>query len=99
MPNDFMLGLLRRFGIARNATVASQPEASVNEASADDLSEIPALVQAGRTAEAEVRLRDCLARNAGHVDALQYLGLICLQSGRHAEAVSRISAAARLGRG
>lgn len=96
MPNDFMLGLLRRFGIARNATVASQPEASVNEASSGDLSDIPSLVQAGRTAEAEVRLRDCLARNAGHVDALQYLGLICLQSGRHAEAVSRISAAARL---
>ncbi len=84
--------LLRRLGLI--SARATEPEAVVEVK--DDLADIPALVQDGRAAEAEARLRACLARDARHVDALHYLGLICHQSGRHLEAVRHIREAARL---
>lgn len=45
-----------------------------------------ALIQSGRTAEAEQLLRRQLHHSPGDVDALHYLGLLCHQSGRGQEA-------------
>ncbi len=51
------------------------------------------LIQAGRIAEAEQRLRLHLERAPDDVDALHYLGLLCHQSGRIDEAVALIGKA------
>jgi len=51
------------------------------------------LIQAGRTAEAEERLRRHLEQAPDDVDALHYLGLLCHQSGRIDEAVVLIGKA------
>jgi protein O-GlcNAc transferase len=64
-----------------------------------DLSGIPALVQAGRGDEAERRLRRRLDAAPDDVDALHFLGLLCHQSGRIAEAVGLIGRAVTLAPG
>jgi predicted O-linked N-acetylglucosamine transferase (SPINDLY family) len=80
--------LLRRLGWRRIDT-----ENGGATAASDDLSAIPDLVQAGHAAEAETRLRAALRANPDSVDALHYLGLVCHQSGRHADALAHLSAA------
>ena len=52
------------------------------------------LLRQGRLAEAEQRYRAALRIDPDHGDALQGLGLVCLQSGRFDEAVDRLREAA-----
>ncbi len=54
------------------------------------------LIQAGRVAEAEERLRGRIAAAPEDVDALHYLGLLCYQSGRVDEAAVLVAKAAQL---
>src|SRR5580704_13954660 len=54
--------------------------------------------QAGRLAEAEVLYRQTLAAQPNHPDALQLLGLIASQVGRHEIAVELIGKAIRQNR-
>ena len=62
----------------------------------EDLGEIPLLVQSGRSAEAEQRLRRYLSQDPDAVEALQFLGLICHQSARPAEALRLLARAVAL---
>ncbi len=85
--------LLRRLGLRRDPASSSNAPASTAELTADDLSDIPDMVQSGRVAQAEARLRAVLTRTPDSVDALHYLGLVCHQQGRHAEGARHIAAA------
>jgi tetratricopeptide (TPR) repeat protein len=51
------------------------------------LDDAKALMRQGRLFEAEERCRAALVREPGHTDAQLGLGIICSQTGRHAEAV------------
>ena len=84
-----MFSILRRWlGLQRAESSSGNPSVQ-----ADDLSDIPRMVQSGQTQEAERRLRRYLALAPDNVDALHYLGLVCHQLGRHGEAVAHITAA------
>ena len=84
-----MFSILRRWlGLQRAESSSGNPSVQ-----ADDLSDIPRMVQSGQTQEAERRLRRYLTLAPDNVDALHYLGLVCHQLGRHGEAVAHITAA------
>ncbi|MFM9970842.1 MAG: tetratricopeptide repeat protein [Burkholderiales bacterium] len=80
--------LLRWLGLRRAESSSGKPRID-----ASDLSAIPGMVESGQIEEAERRLQALLANDPDNVDALHYLGLVCLQLGRHAEAVRHITAA------
>ena len=60
----------------------------------DLLSRAVAAHQAGDLAAAAAGYRDVLARDAGHADAMHYLGMIAYQQGRIGEARKRVGKAA-----
>ena len=70
-----------------------RPARSPDEA---DLGDIRLLVQSGRGEEAEQRLRRHLGQQPDAVEALQFLGLICYQSARNAEAARLLARAVAL---
>lgn len=87
-----MTGMLSRI-LRRLTSRIAAPESAIP---APDPGVIAAMVEQGRTAEAEKLLRGILLRQPENVDALHFLGLVCHRSGRFAEATQHIAAAARL---